>query len=63
MSSTPLPKAAKPVWAVEPTRLPCLVACVKFRMLSLTKIGKLCSHIKIYAFKLPWENKWTTRKQ
>ncbi len=30
-SCTPLPKAAKPVWANQPTRLPCLVVYVKFQ--------------------------------
>ncbi len=28
---TPLPKAAKPVWAKQLTRLPCLVVCVNFQ--------------------------------
>ncbi len=31
MSCTPLPKAAKPVWAKQLTRLPCLVVYVKFQ--------------------------------
>ncbi len=31
MSYTPLPKAAKPVWAKQLTRLPCLVVDVKFQ--------------------------------
>ncbi len=31
MSCTPLPKAAKPVWAKQLTRLPCLVVNVKFQ--------------------------------
>ncbi len=30
MSCTPLPKAAKPVWAKQLTRLPCLVGYAKF---------------------------------
>ncbi len=32
MSCTPLPKAAKPVWAKQLTRLPCLVVYVKFQL-------------------------------
>ncbi len=32
MSCTPLPKAAKPVWAKQLTRLPCLVVNVKFQL-------------------------------
>ncbi len=32
MSCTPLPKAAKPVWAKQLTRLPCLVVYVKFQV-------------------------------
>ncbi len=31
MSYTPLPKAAKPVWAKQLSRLPCLVVYVKFQ--------------------------------
>ncbi len=31
MSGPPLPKAAKPVWAKQLTRLPCLVVCGKFQ--------------------------------
>ncbi len=31
MSCTPLPKAAKPVWAKQLIRLPCLVVYVKFQ--------------------------------
>ncbi len=31
MSCTPLPKAAKPVWAKQLTRLPCLVVYAKFQ--------------------------------
>ncbi len=33
MSCTPLPKAAKAVWAKELTRLPCLVVYVKFQFM------------------------------
>ncbi len=33
MSCTPLPKAAKPVWAKQLTRLPCVVVCVKFQFM------------------------------
>ncbi len=32
MSCTPLPKAAKPFWAKQLTRLPFLVLCVKFQL-------------------------------
>ncbi len=41
MSCTPLPKAAKPVWAKQLTRLPCLVVNVKFQFVYTTssKIG------------------------
>ncbi len=31
MSCTPLPKAAKPVWAKQLTQLPCLVVYAKFQ--------------------------------
>ncbi len=31
MSCTPIPKASKPVWALQMTRLPCLVVHVKFQ--------------------------------
>ncbi len=37
MSCTPLPKAAKPVWAKQLTRLPCLVVYVKFQFGYTTK--------------------------
>ncbi len=33
----PLPKAAKPVYAKQPTRLPCLVVYVKFQFVYTTK--------------------------
>ncbi len=36
MSCTPLLKAAKPVWANQLTRLPCLVVYVKFRFVYIT---------------------------
>ncbi len=35
MSCTPLPKAAKPVWAKQLTRLPCLVVYAKFQFIGL----------------------------
>ncbi len=38
MSCTPLPKAAKPVWAKQLTRLPCLVVYFKFQFVYTTKI-------------------------
>ncbi len=31
MSCTPIPKASKPVWALQMTRLPCLVVHVTFQ--------------------------------
>ncbi len=37
MSCTPLLKAAKPVWAKQLTRLPCLVVYVTFQFVSATK--------------------------
>ncbi len=37
MSCTPLPKAAKPVWAKQLTRLPCLVVSAKFQFVYTTK--------------------------
>ncbi len=37
VATTPLPKAAKPVWAKQPTRLPCLVVYVKFKFVYITK--------------------------
>ncbi len=37
MSCTPLPKATKPVWAKQLTRLPCLVVCIKFQIAYTTK--------------------------
>ncbi len=36
-SCTPLPKAAKPVWAKQLTRLPCLVLYVKFQFVYTTR--------------------------
>ncbi len=36
MSCTPLPKAAKPVWAQHVTRLPCLVVYGKFQFVYTT---------------------------
>ncbi len=36
MSSPPLPKAAKAVWAKQLTRLPCLVVYVKFQFVYTT---------------------------
>ncbi len=36
MSCTPLPKAAKPVWATQLTRLPCLEVYVKFQFVYTT---------------------------
>ncbi len=41
MSCTPLPKAAKPVWAKQLTRLRCLVAYVKFQFVYTYKISRL----------------------
>ncbi len=38
MSCTPLPKAAKPVWAKQLTRLPCLVVYVKFQFVYTIRI-------------------------
>ncbi len=35
MSCTPLPKAAKPVWAKQLNRLPCLLVCAKFNLFIL----------------------------
>ncbi len=37
MRCTPLPKAAKPVWATQLTRLPCLVVYVKFQFVYTTQ--------------------------
>ncbi len=37
MGCTPLPKAAKSVWAKQLTRLPCLVVYVKFQFVYTTK--------------------------
>ncbi len=36
MSCTLLPKAAKPVWAKQLTRLPCLVVYAKFQFVYIT---------------------------
>ncbi len=44
MSCTPLPKAAKPVWAKQLTRLPCLVVYAKFQFVCTTK-SKMGSQI------------------
>ncbi len=41
MSCTPLPKAAKPVWAKQLTRLPCLVVYVKFQFVYTIKVIKI----------------------
>ncbi len=37
MSCTPLPKAEKPVWAKQLTRLSCLVVYIKFQFVYATK--------------------------
>ncbi len=37
MNCTPSPKAAKPVWAKQLIRLPCLVVYVKYEFVSATK--------------------------
>ncbi len=37
MCCTPLPKAAKPVWAKQLTRLPCLVVYIKFQFVYSTE--------------------------
>ncbi len=46
MSCTPLPKAAKPVWAKQLNRLPCLVVYVKFQfeviVVYAIKVNTLC---------------------
>ncbi len=39
MSCIPLPKAAKPVWANQLTRLPCLVVHVTFVYSTTSEIG------------------------
>ncbi len=41
MSGTPLPKAAKPVWAKQLTRLSCLALYVKFQFVYTTNRLKL----------------------
>ncbi len=45
MSCTPLPKATKPVWAKQLTRLPCPVVYVKFQF-AYTIMHKL----ELYSF-------------
>ncbi len=40
MSCTPLPKAAKPVWANQLTRLPCLVVNVTFQFVYTLTFAK-----------------------
>ncbi len=48
MSCTPLPKAAKPVWAKQLTRLPRLVVYVKFqRNLPLDYKEPFAIHFKV----------------
>ncbi len=56
MSCTPLPKAAKPVWAKQLTRLPCLVVYVKFQFAYTTKskigsqllLASTSSHVQLW---------------
>ncbi len=56
MSCTPLPKAAKAVWAKLLTRLPCLVVCVKFQLVYNTKskmgsqllLASISSHVQLW---------------
>ncbi len=53
MSCTTLPKAAKPVWAKQLTRLPCLVVYVKFQLsyyISWNKLGRFGSSVVISVF-------------
>ncbi len=47
MSCTPLPKAAKPVWAKQLTRLPCLVVYVKFQFVYTTKSKSFLKFLSI----------------
>ncbi len=45
MSCTPSPKAAKPVWAKQLTRLPCFVVYVKFQFVYTTKSKMSSQHL------------------
>ncbi len=47
MGCTPLPKAAKPAWAKQLTRLPCLVVYVKFQFMYTTKATRLTNFNEI----------------
>ncbi len=56
MSCTPLPKAAKPVWAKQLTRLPCLVVYVKFQFVNKnTYLGFLVGQIRLASPRLKKE--------
>ncbi len=56
MSCTPLPKAAKPVWAKQLTRLPCLVVYVKFQFVSKnTYLDFLVGQIRLASSRLKKE--------
>ncbi len=56
MSYLPLREAAKPVWAKQLTRLPCLVIDVKFQFVYTTKskmvsqllLASITSHVQLY---------------
>ncbi len=56
MSCTPLPKAAKPVWAKQLTRLPCLVVYAKFN-LYITALDEQVLRVKIREthYKYVWQ--------
>ncbi len=41
MSCIPLPKAAKPVWAYQLTRLPCVMVNVKLHLLHTLKFSQI----------------------
>ncbi len=65
-SCTPLPKAAKLVWANQMTRLPCIVVNVKFQLVYSTtsEIGSppvplrsLSLNLLIFSWPLPIEYK------
>ncbi len=50
MSCTPSPKAAKPVWAKQLTRLPCLVVYVKFQFVGYVIAVDLQHHFVGYLY-------------
>ncbi len=54
MSCTPLPKAAKPVWAKQLTRLPCLVVYVKSQFVYIRTLKKGFKKRYLWPYSVIW---------